>query len=354
MAGGADVVWLAGSRARGDAGPYSDIDLGVLAESPKQRTFRMYEGELTSVVWTTEAATRASFKDPAQVGGAVPGWRGARLLHDASGIGGTLRQEAAAWTWDAIAAACDRWVARDLTQMSEEVRKLLNALDADDDRVTAERCNVLAGRLPLTLSIHHRILYDSERYLSRLVGEEMGPDWARQYDVALGLGGESPPLRAAGALALFELATADCARVLSADERDVAAHTVERHSVEPHLMLDRIDAGEHGGGVAAGADAGLFDALALREVPRERGGEGVAGAVLADDGRATRSAAAKRGRAGGSLDRAAVCAVGHDEALRAAARSRRERTARAGRATLPTTTSAWTPDGVERRACGGR
>lgn len=227
VAEGAEALWLAGSRARGDAGPHSDIDLGVIAASPKARTFRMFEGVLTSVVWTTAIATRGSFKDPAQVGGAIPGWRGAVLLQDRSGIGTELQAEARAWTWDLVAAVCDRWVARDLTQMSEEVRKLLNALAANDDVVTAERCGIMAARLALTLSIHRRILYDSERYLSRLVGEALSEDWTRSYRLGLGLDDKSGTERAGGALALFELAVNECVSVFGDEERDIAAGTME-------------------------------------------------------------------------------------------------------------------------------
>ena len=96
------AVWLAGSHARADAVSHSDIDIGVIAEPGDGPAYRLdrRDGHLLSVAWTTAEATRASFDDPAVLGAAVPGWRGAVLLHDPEGIAAALQREAQAWDWE--------------------------------------------------------------------------------------------------------------------------------------------------------------------------------------------------------------------------------------------------------------
>lgn len=224
VAEGAQVVWLAGSRARGDAGPHSDVDLGVLTHTYQRRyrVFRMIGGTLASIVWTTTAATRASFSDPAQLGGAVPGWRRAHLLHDPDGIGTALQAEAQTWTWRPVEAACDAWVARDLTQLGEEVHKLFNALAAGDDLVAAIRRNVLVQRLPMTLSVRRRILYDSEKLLWRCVADDMGAEWEQAQRDALAIGGAPFPATIGASLRLYSLAVDACRPLLSNEQLAVS------------------------------------------------------------------------------------------------------------------------------------
>ncbi len=223
VTGGAAVVWLAGSYARGDAGPHSDIDVGVLASESQRRprVFRLYEGVPMSIVWTTAAATRASFRDPAQLGAAVPGWRGALLLHDAGGVGAALKREANAWTWTDIEEACDAWVAREITQLGEEIHKVLNALASADDVVAASRRNALVGRLPLVMSVRRRILYDSEKRIWDLVSAELSDRWRRDQRQALAAGGEHLNVSVNAALRLYLNAASECAALLSDEQREV-------------------------------------------------------------------------------------------------------------------------------------
>jgi predicted nucleotidyltransferase len=228
VAEGARVVWLAGSFARRDAGPYSDLDIGALTEGTKRgRSYRLYDGRLASIVWTTAAATRASFRDPAQVGGAIPGWRQAVLLHDTDEIGNALQKEANAWDWTALSESCDRWVAAQFMQLSEEVHKLLNALVAGHDTNIAIRRNLLAYRLPLVLAVHSRILYDSETRLWDAVSDVLGAGWRAHQRDALALDGQSAEQSVFGALNMFSLGAAEVRSVLQQRELAVVARTCD-------------------------------------------------------------------------------------------------------------------------------
>jgi predicted nucleotidyltransferase len=228
VAEGAQVVWLAGSYARGEPGPYSDLDVGVLAGERLRgpRAFRLYHDVLTSIVWTTPESTRASFRDPAQVGGAIPGWREPLLLHDPDSVGASIRDEARAWTWDVAASRCDDWIAAQLTQLAEEVHKLLNALEAGHETNIAVRRNVLLQRLPLVMSVHRRLLYDSERRLWDVVAGAVGSEWIRHQAAASAPGDVALAASAASALALYRITATEASSVLRDEQRDVVKHTL--------------------------------------------------------------------------------------------------------------------------------
>jgi hypothetical protein len=107
------------------------------------------------------------------------------------------------------------------------VHKLLNALAANHEINAAIRRNVLAHRLPLVLSVHRGILYDSEAHLWDAVAESLGPEWTSQQALALGLGGESLSQSISGALGMFLLAASEARSVLADEQLAVVAKTTE-------------------------------------------------------------------------------------------------------------------------------
>jgi hypothetical protein len=225
------AVWLAGSHARGDAGPYSDLDLGVLAEEagagPGYRLSRR-DGVLVSVSWGTAERTRASFDDPAVLGAAVPGWRNAVILADPDGVAAALRGVAASWRWtDSREAICNDWVAEQVTGYAEEVQKLLNARERGARPTEAVQRSVLALRLPWIMSVHRRLLYDSENGLWSMVAETIGEPWASTQACALGTSGERFEASSHAALRLYVLAASDARRLLDERQRAVVEPAVE-------------------------------------------------------------------------------------------------------------------------------
>jgi hypothetical protein len=226
-AAGARAVWLAGSHARLEASPHSDIDIGVIADragaGPGYRLERRGE-HLVSVAWTTAEATCASFRYPAVLGGAVPGWRGAVLLHDPDGVATALRDEARAWRWDDVAGACDAWVAEQITGWAEEVHKLVAAIESGGALASAVQRNVLALRLAPVLAMHRRILYDTENALWDLVARREGEPWTSLQRAALAVDGESLATSTRAALAFYDRAAAVTDALLDARQRSVVAH----------------------------------------------------------------------------------------------------------------------------------
>lgn len=222
-ADGADAVVLMGSWVRGDAYPESDIDVDAIGRGPRYRLSRRGRF-LVAVSWRTSAAWRRAFRDPASVGGAIPGWRGARVLHDPRGVARALKEQAARWTWDALGGRADAWVAEEITGYAEEVHKLVGNLALRRPSVAAVQRSILALRMAPLLAVRHRILYETENRLWDLVAARMGSRWRRSQVAALGIGGESLSRSCRAALALYALAAADVASLLDRRQRHVVAH----------------------------------------------------------------------------------------------------------------------------------
>lgn len=226
---GARAVWLAGSHARGEATRHSDIDISALGDDatagPGYRLERA-GGHLLSIAWTTAEATRASFANPAVLGAAVAGWRAAVILHDPGGMAAALRAEALAWRWEHVADRADAWVAEQIAGYAEEVHKLVGALEAGEPLRAAVQRGVLATRLAVVLSVHRRILYDSENVLWDLVADAEGARWRAAQGVAFALARESPREASAAALTLYLLAADAAASLFDDRQRAVVEHAV--------------------------------------------------------------------------------------------------------------------------------
>ena len=224
MGEGAEATVLVGSQARGDAGPDSDVD--VLAVRPRTFSFKLERrgGLLVSVSSRPPEAYRREMADPGSVGTAVPGWRGAVVLHDPGGIAGALIEEAVAWTWGPLERRCDGWVAEEITALAEEAHKLAGALRTGHHMEAAVQRSVLALRPAQILAVHRRILYGSENGLWDLVADAMGKEWRLTQSAALGLDGEPFRKTCRAALRLYGLVAEETRPLLDERQRRVVRH----------------------------------------------------------------------------------------------------------------------------------
>jgi predicted nucleotidyltransferase len=83
---GASAVVLAGSHARGDAGPESDLDVIVVGPEDFSCNLERREGLLVSMSERPFEKHREAFGDPSSVCSAVPGWREALVVYDPDGL----------------------------------------------------------------------------------------------------------------------------------------------------------------------------------------------------------------------------------------------------------------------------
>jgi hypothetical protein len=223
---GAEAVILMGSWVRGDAHRESDLDMDAIGRGPFYRLERRGPF-LVAVSWRTAAAGRGAFRDPAAGGGAVPGWRCARILHDPRGVARALKDDARRWRWASVGSRADAWVAEEFTGYAEEVHKLFANLALRRPWAAAVQRSVLALRMAPILAVRHHILYETENRLWDLVAAKMGPRWRRAQAAAFGVGGESLREGCAAALELFVLAARDVKPLLDHRQMAVVAHACE-------------------------------------------------------------------------------------------------------------------------------
>lgn len=220
---GASAAVLMGSYVRGDAHAESDIDLTFVGRDEPGRLERRGD-HLVSITWRAVDSIRSGLRNPAEVGGLVPAWRQAMVIHDPDGIAARLKQEADAWSWEPIGSACDRWVAEQITGWAEEVHRVVGCRKRGNVLMTGVERSVLAIRLATVLAVHLRLLYDTENHLWAFVSEQMGEPWATVQSAALGTGGETFAATCDAALRLYGLAADRTRHLLDETQDPVVRH----------------------------------------------------------------------------------------------------------------------------------
>ena len=130
---GPDVAALVlmGSHARGDAAPFSDVDLVRFvrsAEAEKAQT--LFIGDQLVVVSTvTPARIDPWFCEPGEAVDTIRGLEQARVLLDRAGYFAAIQARAHAFVWDEqMQRKADQWAGAELVGLIEEVHKGLNGL----------------------------------------------------------------------------------------------------------------------------------------------------------------------------------------------------------------------------------
>ncbi|MCX6044123.1 MAG: nucleotidyltransferase domain-containing protein [Chloroflexi bacterium] len=199
------AIVLMGSHARGDAGPYSDIDLvrfineaePVLADTGTH----LIDDHLVVVSDVTTTEVQTWFTRPEVAVNTITGVRRARALIDRSATFANIQEQAHAFTWDeAFQTQANGWASQQMVGWIEEVHKGLEGLRHND---VGRLLNGLFGYtfgLSKVLQVQRGLLISGDNGFYMEVAAAVGVDslWTQLRAIAFGVSeveGRPPSLR---------------------------------------------------------------------------------------------------------------------------------------------------------------
>jgi hypothetical protein len=196
---------LLGSHARGDAGPFSDIDLlrlvdESLASLPGDGSHLM-NGCLVVASTAGPRAVEEWFTQPEPATRTIAGLRAGHALLDRQSAFATIQARAKAFTWDStMQRRANVYASGQMVGWIEEVHKGLEGLRRGDiGRLLTARFGLSWGLSGL-VTVQKGVLLTGDNDFYTAVAEVIGPDspWVRQRRTAFGLeneDGRTPSLR---------------------------------------------------------------------------------------------------------------------------------------------------------------
>lgn len=243
------AIALMGSHARGDAGPFSDVDLLRLlaaeSETPAGEGSHLIDDRLVTVSNATPPQVEAWFSEPNLAVIVVASLREGHALLEHEGAFTAVQARANAFAWDdEMQAKADAYASRELTGWIEEIHKGLEGLhrinraDADNQQEAVGR--LLHARFGCTFGLSHvvqvqrGIAINSDNAFYADVAEAIGPEstWSRLRNMAFGIGSEGrlPTLReqVEAGLLLFVETVKLLESAIQPEHRPLIQRTVER------------------------------------------------------------------------------------------------------------------------------
>ena len=187
-------VTMAGSYARSEGGPYSDVDIHHYVRqkstiAAEAYSLRYTDDHLVSITLIMLEEEYASLRDPKKAVWAIPGLCQERILLDKDGSIAALKESAAKTTWAQLQTAADAYASWNLSGCAEEVHKVLAGLAQRDESKTLYAIWGLTRGLTDTLLVQRGILVQTENTYIDLVQDTAGrmSDWTCQFRLAVGL-----------------------------------------------------------------------------------------------------------------------------------------------------------------------
>lgn len=235
---GVKALVLAGSRARGDAGPYSDLDLIRLTSDDGARGAEaesyLIEGRLVVVSDAGPSAVEDWFSSPWAATKVVGGLRSARALLDRDATFARVQARARAFVWDAsMQRRADAWASRQMVGWIEEVHKGLEGLRRNDAGRLLNARHGCSWGMSQVVQVQRGVLLSGDNAFYEEVAEAVGRDseWARLRRTAFGVseGDEAAPTlreQVVAGLRLYVLTAGMLAGALRPEDEPLVTWTV--------------------------------------------------------------------------------------------------------------------------------
>lgn len=190
---GVSAIVLLGSYARGDQGPYSDVDLVRLYANPPAAAngaTHLIDGRLVVVSDVGPAQVEEWFTRPEVAVNVVSGLRTGRELVDREGAFRAIRIRARAFLWDSsIQQRANDWASQQMVGWIEEVHKGLEGLrSGDTGRLLHARFGCTWG-LTRVMQVQRGVLVSGDNAFYDEVAAAMGraSEWVRLRQLAFGV-----------------------------------------------------------------------------------------------------------------------------------------------------------------------
>jgi hypothetical protein len=234
---GVRALVLMGSYARGEAGPFSDIDVVRLtdgSELPGAGSYLM-DGYLVVVSDVTPGQVERWFTEPEAATDSIMGVRSAQVLLDRDGYFADIQRCARAFVWDqAMQERANQWASAMLVGWIEEVHKGLAGLQTNDIGRLLNARHGLSWGLGRVMKVQRGILLSGDNALYDELAQEMGQqsEWMRLLGIAFGIESEEEKAPTLGeqvraGLRLYILTAELIAPVLRTEDQPLITQTIQ-------------------------------------------------------------------------------------------------------------------------------
>ena len=203
-------IVLGGSHARGDATPYSDVDLACFVPDtfrPLRKHYLYREGHLISIGQKTLEGVKEQLAEPFQALWVVPGFLQAKVLLDKDGSMKQLKQMVENFSWDSLRLQATGFADHILTSDAEFVHKLLGNIWRGNLSGIAYATLRLFDGATMAMALYYGVFITTDNMYFQEVESAVGSDsnWTHYHRLLSGvktIGEDTTSLNARGKLAL--------------------------------------------------------------------------------------------------------------------------------------------------------
>ncbi len=239
-------ITLGGSYVRGNATPYSDVDLGCFYKDEASllpHCLLYKNGLMVSVNTTTVASVRADLTRPEKAIFRIATPR--RILLDKDGSVAELMREIAAFRLEPLRQKAYEYASFQMMLAAELVHKILSEILRRNDLGIAFATAKLLTSLTEIVAVQGGVLVTSDSIYYQQVEEAVGSEttWTRYHRLVAGIdmvpASVSPvKVRAVAALHLYQETITLLQRTMQPDHMAVAKQAMQVfHEAGPHLRL---------------------------------------------------------------------------------------------------------------------
>ncbi len=182
---------LGGSHARGDATPYSDVDLACFVPDvfrPLSKRFLYREGHLVTLGLRTLAGIQQQLTDPSLALWIVPGFRQARILLDRDGSMRQLKLMVEHFAWEPLRPQAIEDAGQRLIADAEYIHKLLSTCWKGNLAGIAYATTHLFDGATMAMALFHPVFITTDSLYYQEVEAAVGLDtaWTQYHRLLLG------------------------------------------------------------------------------------------------------------------------------------------------------------------------